>query len=196
MAQTSFFFFFNFKYLYLVKFDHPPLYCHLIVSCLSLSPQLSWLRCLQHTNQLRFLLQIWTSTTTTTILAQLWYLNGWTSKHSHPVPLQPSQRLGSANIKRKVCHTSLEFPRVHILMCIQDEPAPTMQLQDSLLILSATELKKPISRQEPKGASFTLTSDEPWGTLKVQLLVKINSALQPNKISFADYHQQNSINLG
>jgi len=80
--------FLNFKYLYLVKFDHLPFYCHLIISHLSLSPELSLptlLRCLQHTNQLRFLLQIQTSTTTTTILAQPWYLNSWTCKHSCPV---------------------------------------------------------------------------------------------------------------
>jgi len=63
-----------------------------------------------------------------------------------------------------------------------------MQLHYSLAILSTTELKKPISRQEPKGASFTLATDEPWDTLKAQLLVKIDSTLKPNKISFADYH--------
>jgi hypothetical protein len=40
-------------------------------------------------------------------------------------------------------------------------------------ILSATELKKPVSRQEPKGASFTLATDKPWDTLKAQLLAKI-----------------------
>jgi hypothetical protein len=77
---------------------------------------------------------------------------------------------------------------VHILTCVQDEQVTTMKLRYSLAILSATELKKPISRQEPKGASLTLVTDEPWDTLKAQLLVKIDSALQPSNISFADYH--------
>jgi hypothetical protein len=62
-----------------------------------------------------------------------------------------------------------------------------MNLRYTLAILSATELKKPVSRQEPKGASFTLATDKPWDTLKAQLLAKIDSALQPRKINFADY---------
>ena len=77
---------------------------------------------------------------------------------------------------------------MHILMCIQDEPVTTMQLRYSLMILSATELKKPISWQQPKGASFTVATNEPWDTLKAQLLAKIDNTLKPNKISFADYH--------
>ena len=55
-----------------VKFDHPPFYCSLIVSHLSHSPQLSpfsLLRCLQHINQSRFLLQTQTSMMMMTILA-------------------------------------------------------------------------------------------------------------------------------
>ena len=76
---------------------------------------------------------------------------------------------------------------MHILIYVQDEPAMTMNLQYTLAILSATELKKPVSWQEPKGASFTLATDKPWDTLKAQLLAKIDSALQPCIISFADY---------
>ncbi|KAF8156684.1 hypothetical protein B0H34DRAFT_859408 [Crassisporium funariophilum] len=56
-----------------------------------------------------------------------------------------------------------------------------------LAIPSAEELKKPTSRQQAKTVSLTLASNEPWDTLKAQLLVKINSALSPAKIDFADY---------
>lgn len=44
-------------------------------------------------------------------------------------------------------------------MYVQDEPATTMNLHYTLTILSATELKKPVSRQEPKGVSFTLATN-------------------------------------
>ena len=77
---------------------------------------------------------------------------------------------------------------MHKLVCIQDDTVMTMQLQYSLVMLSATELKKPISQQEPKGPSFALVTDEPWDTLKAQLLTKIDSALKPNTITFANYH--------
>ena len=77
---------------------------------------------------------------------------------------------------------------MHLLMCIQDEPVMTMNLHYTLAILSATELKKLVSWQEPKGASFTLVTDKPWDTLKAQFLPKIDGVLQPNNISFADYH--------
>ena len=35
--------------------------------------------------------------------------------------------------------------------------------------------------------SFTLATNKPWDTLKAQLLAKIDSALQPCNIIFADY---------
>ncbi|KAF8173627.1 hypothetical protein BJ912DRAFT_802205, partial [Pholiota molesta] len=54
-------------------------------------------------------------------------------------------------------------------------------------ILSLEELKKPASRQEAKTTSLSLGSDEPWDTLKAQLLVKIDQILKPAKISFSDY---------
>ena len=77
---------------------------------------------------------------------------------------------------------------MHLLMGIQDEPAMTMNLHYTLMILLATELKKLASWQEPKRASFTLATNKPWDTLKAQLLAKINGVLQPNNISFANYH--------
>ena len=70
-------------------------------------------------------------------------------------------------------------------MYVQDELAMTMNLHYTLTILSGTELKKPVSQQEPKGTSFTLATDKPWDTLKAQLLAKIDTALQPCNIIFA-----------
>ena len=72
-------------------------------------------------------------------------------------------------------------------MYVQDELATTMNLHYTLAILSATELQKPVSQQEPKGASLTLATDKPWDTLKAQLLAKIDSALQPCNIILANY---------
>jgi len=54
-------------------------------------------------------------------------------------------------------------------------------------ILSAREMKKAKSKQEPVNASIDLCTDEPWDTLKAQILVKILTAINPHMLHFDDY---------
>jgi len=57
-----------------------------------------------------------------------------------------------------------------------------------LSILSASEAKKSVSKREPKTHSVQFSTDEPWDTLKAQLLAKISIALNPPIIDFAQYN--------
>ena len=53
-----------------------------------------------------------------------------------------------------------------------------MKVTYLLNILSAIELKKPISKHIAKNMSLVLSSSEPWETMEAQLLVKIDTALK------------------
>ncbi|KAG2345633.1 hypothetical protein BDR05DRAFT_946676 [Suillus weaverae] len=54
-------------------------------------------------------------------------------------------------------------------------------------ILSASEMKKAKSKREPVNASIDLCTDEPWDTLKAQILVKISTAINPHMLHFNNY---------
>jgi hypothetical protein len=57
-----------------------------------------------------------------------------------------------------------------------------------LSIMSAAEAKKTvISKRISRSAVIKLNTDEPWDTMKAQLLVKIDQALQPSRIQYDDY---------
>jgi hypothetical protein len=56
-----------------------------------------------------------------------------------------------------------------------------------LAILSADEIKKAIAKCSPKTLTLQLTTDEPWDTVKVQLLVKISQALNPKVVDHNNY---------
>ncbi|KAF9236590.1 hypothetical protein BU15DRAFT_63859 [Melanogaster broomeanus] len=54
--------------------------------------------------------------------------------------------------------------------------------------MAASELKKPTTKQVSKSASFEFHhGDEPWDTLKAQILAKVSYLLSPDKIDFKDY---------
>jgi hypothetical protein len=57
-----------------------------------------------------------------------------------------------------------------------------------LNILSAIELKKPVSKRVVKNLSLVLLSLEPWETMEAQLLVKIDTALKPKTLNLNDYN--------
>jgi hypothetical protein len=54
--------------------------------------------------------------------------------------------------------------------------------------LSALEAKKAVSKRVPINESFELSTEEPWDTLKAQLLVKIDNALSPKNLDYQQYH--------
>ena len=54
-------------------------------------------------------------------------------------------------------------------------------------LFSTEELTKPESKQKPRNVSLDLKTDEPWDTMKAQLLVKIDIAFSPWRLKFDDY---------
>ncbi|KAA1466966.1 hypothetical protein DENSPDRAFT_891416 [Dentipellis sp. KUC8613] len=54
-------------------------------------------------------------------------------------------------------------------------------------IFSVAEMRKPVSKRAPKSGRTELSSDEPWDTLKAQILVLISTALDPEIIDFGNY---------
>ena len=64
---------------------------------------------------------------------------------------------------------------------------PIMKIDYVVVIFSAVEMQKACSKRVPKRASFQLQTDEPWDTLKAQLLAKITDTLNPTTIDFSQY---------
>ena len=57
-----------------------------------------------------------------------------------------------------------------------------------LSILAAAEAKKTvISKHISQSAIVRLDTDDPWDTMKAQILVKIDQALHPSRIQYDDY---------
>ena len=55
-------------------------------------------------------------------------------------------------------------------------------------IISATQMKKPLTKCTPKpGVEFLFSLDEPWDTLCAQILAKISTTLNPRTINLDDY---------
>lgn len=54
-------------------------------------------------------------------------------------------------------------------------------------IYSSTEMKLAVSKRKPIGRLLTLSSTEPWDTLKAQILVTLDNTLSPANINFQDY---------
>ncbi|KAG1837958.1 hypothetical protein C8R48DRAFT_666962 [Suillus tomentosus] len=70
-----------------------------------------------------------------------------------------------------------------------DEPTTpvTRDISYMVSILSAGEMKKAKSKREPVNTSIDLRTNEPWDTLKAQILVKISTAINPCMLHFDDY---------
>ena len=70
----------------------------------------------------------------------------------------------------------------------QDPTAPIPKLDYILTLFSATEMKKSATKYEPKKSSLQLSADEPWDTVKAQILVtKIDEVLKPSTLSIDNY---------
>ncbi|KAF9003609.1 hypothetical protein BDQ17DRAFT_1213759, partial [Cyathus striatus] len=56
-----------------------------------------------------------------------------------------------------------------------------------LAVFSAEQLALPISKRVSKGATMYLSTEEPWDTMKAQILVKISQLLDPKILDFDNY---------
>jgi hypothetical protein len=56
-----------------------------------------------------------------------------------------------------------------------------------LALFSATEMKKPATKRTAKNGSIRLNTNEPWDTVKAQLLVQISNLLKPQLLDFSQY---------
>ena len=70
---------------------------------------------------------------------------------------------------------------------VSTAPVPASKVDYILSLFSAIEMKKPAAKREPKKSSLQLPTDEPWDTVKAQLLVKIDDLLKPSTLSIDDY---------
>jgi hypothetical protein len=61
------------------------------------------------------------------------------------------------------------------------------QVSYVLQVLSATELKKPQVKRVSKSDVIQLSTDEPWDTMKAQLLAKISLLLRIDAVNLADF---------
>ncbi|KAG1720312.1 uncharacterized protein EDB91DRAFT_1088882 [Suillus paluster] len=68
-----------------------------------------------------------------------------------------------------------------------DPALVTKEVSYIITVFSAAEMKKAKTKYEPISASVNLNSDEPWDTLKAQVLVKISNAIKPRVLNFDDY---------
>ncbi|KIJ13992.1 hypothetical protein PAXINDRAFT_100357, partial [Paxillus involutus ATCC 200175] len=67
------------------------------------------------------------------------------------------------------------------------EPPKARDISFIASITSAVEMKKAQSKRVPKNSSFVFNLDEPWDTLKAQILAKVSMAINPQVIDFDDY---------
>ena len=70
-------------------------------------------------------------------------------------------------------------------------PSPTVSqvVNYAVSVFTSAEMKKGISKRVPKCSSFQLRTDEPWDTLKAQLLMKVSDALGDTAIlDFSKYN--------
>ncbi|KAG2109731.1 uncharacterized protein F5147DRAFT_575532, partial [Suillus discolor] len=56
-----------------------------------------------------------------------------------------------------------------------------------ITVFSAAEMKKAKTKRKPISTSVNLNSDEPWDTLKAQVLVKISNTIRPVSSTSTDY---------
>ncbi|KAG1808900.1 uncharacterized protein BJ212DRAFT_1302802 [Suillus subaureus] len=66
--------------------------------------------------------------------------------------------------------------------------APVMKEVSYLItVFSAAKMKKAKTKCEPISASVDLNSNEPWDTLKAQVLVKMSNTIKPHVLNFNNY---------
>jgi hypothetical protein len=88
---------------------------------------------------------------------------------------------------RNVSYTLYYYCTISDSGCSASESHSPLAITIVLSVLSASEAKKPASKREPKTQSAQFSTDEPWDTLKAQVLAKISTALNPPSINFAHY---------
>jgi hypothetical protein len=98
--------------------------------------------------------------------------------------LQLGQKNGSERITVRKYALFLRHQYYNV---VGPEPESVKKVTYILAILSASEAKKTPAKRETKTASVRLNTDKSWDTLKAQILVKIDAALHPKPLEFANY---------
>jgi hypothetical protein len=65
--------------------------------------------------------------------------------------------------------------------------SPPKTITYVISLFSAEELAKSETKRKPRNVILTLSTDEPWDTMKAQLLVKIELVFSPQQLQFSDY---------
>ena len=109
-----------------------------------------------------------------------------TASDGSTMSLDRTTGLGKRSKARKKQNDKTQDPTVPTSSTAPNPPS-NLKIDYILTMFSATEMKKPASRREPKKSSLQLAADEPWDTVKAQLLVKIDDLLKPSTLSIDDY---------
>jgi hypothetical protein len=67
------------------------------------------------------------------------------------------------------------------------EPPTAKEITFITSITSAAEMKKPSSKRTSRNKNFVFNLNEPWDTMKAQILGKISDVLNPRHLSYDDY---------
>ncbi|TFY52052.1 hypothetical protein EVG20_g10727 [Dentipellis fragilis] len=76
----------------------------------------------------------------------------------------------------------------HALMNTADPPVDKKNVTFIAKIFLAVEMQKAASKRIALDAKVSLSTDEPWDTVKAQLLAKVAATLAPDILDFGDYH--------
>ena len=103
---------------------------------------------------------------------------------------------GSSYIMRYIHYYHIQYEKVdcitnYALVSTKSATEPKApQAKDMTfvaVITSAVEMKKSQAKWMLKGVEFMFNLDEPWDTLKAQILAKIESILKPKHLDFDDF---------
>ncbi|KAG2034351.1 hypothetical protein BDR03DRAFT_984454 [Suillus americanus] len=79
-------------------------------------------------------------------------------------------------------------PPLTILKNHNPAPGPvTKEVSYIITVFSAAKMKKAKTKCKPISTSVNLNSNEPWDTLKAQVLVKMSNVIKPHILNFDDY---------
>ncbi|KAF9473464.1 hypothetical protein BDN70DRAFT_937414 [Pholiota conissans] len=121
------------------------------------------------------------------------------SSDFEPAPVRAAEELAPSSFNERVIQSAPPSPPPTVAKrkrgrkakaLVEDDSevdAPPTKITYILTILSAQEANKPVSKRQPVSDSMELAINEPWDTVKAQLLAKIDTALNPTFLDFDDF---------
>ncbi|KAG1908351.1 uncharacterized protein F5891DRAFT_1179875 [Suillus fuscotomentosus] len=109
------------------------------------------------------------------------------SAHNHPALMLEEDLDSSFDEDNLQLHNTSTIPDALDQMEVLLPTPVTKEVSYIITVFSAAEMKKAKTKHEPISISVNLNSDEPWDTLKAQVLVKISNAIKLRVLDFDNY---------